>query len=451
MRMVHAASRKPLVTVITPTYNQGRFIQQTIDSVLGQTYSEIEFIVLDSLSTDETGEVLAKYSGQIASVIRERDAGQSDAIVKGFKRARGDLVGWINSDDILHPECVQRIVDAYVRHPEAVLFYSGKIDIIDEAGRYSRTVDCVVKDFESLLRKSNTLVQPGSFYRRDAVVSVGYLDASLRYSMDLDLWLRLLRYGRGVNIGGAPVAAYREWGGTKTSTGNVCLLREREALIRRHGGRLIDSTIVNIRLQIVALTMRRALGVEKLRRFAATSVRVVASTLYYGFAMHLPASSSRYTRWCRTIREVLARPLFASVGKNINIEKGASFGSGARVRIGNNSGIGVNCRLFGDVSIGANVMMGPETVFLTTSHATSRTDVPMIEQGFDPPRPIVIGDDVWIGTRCTFLPGVNIGSGAIIAACSVVTRDVPEYAIVAGNPARFVRDRRHPKSCGLDD
>lgn len=170
-------------------------------------------------------------------------------------------------------------------------------------------------------------------------------------------------------------------------------------------------------------------------------IRVICLFSYYGFASHLPASSSRYTGWCRSIRKLLCTPLFRSAGKNINIEKGAFFGSGAKVSIGDNSGIGVNCKLLGEVTIGKNVMMGPEVVFITTTHDHSRVDVPMIAQGFSDDRPIIISDDVWLGTRCTVLPGVTIGKGVIVGAASVVTKSVPDKVVVAGNPARVIKHR----------
>jgi maltose O-acetyltransferase len=162
---------------------------------------------------------------------------------------------------------------------------------------------------------------------------------------------------------------------------------------------------------------------------------------YYGLASHLPASTNRYTRWCRTIRRLLCSRLFVGAGNNINIEKGAFFGTGRKVNIGDNSGIGVDCKLYGVVNIGKNVMMGPVVVFFTATHDHTWVDIPMIEQGFSEEKPITIGDDVWIGARSTFLPGVTIGKGVIVGAASVVTKSFPDYTVIAGNPARVVKHR----------
>jgi maltose O-acetyltransferase len=141
------------------------------------------------------------------------------------------------------------------------------------------------------------------------------------------------------------------------------------------------------------------------------------------------------------LRRCITKALFRRAGRNINIEKGAYFGDGSQIEIGDNSGIGVNCRACGPIKIGDNVMMGPEVIILTINHKYDRLDVPMLEQGHDLPEPVTIGDDVWIGTRAIILPGISVGKGAIIGAASMVTKDVPEYAVVCGNPAKVFKYR----------
>jgi len=243
-------TNKPLVTIITPTFNQGQFIEETIKSVLAQTYQNIEYIILDAMSTDNTATILDRYSDKITNIIREKDKGQSDAIVKGFKLSKGELVGWINSDDILYPDCIEKIVNAYQHTPEAVLFYNSKINIISEDGSFNNLVDVPVLDKDQLLRHSPKLVQPGSFYKKDALIKVDYFNDSLQFSMDLDLWLRLLTIWRCINLGSKPIASYREWGGTKTSTGDTILLTERKALLLSHGATLKDKTIRTIHFSL---------------------------------------------------------------------------------------------------------------------------------------------------------------------------------------------------------
>ena len=171
------------------------------------------------------------------------------------------------------------------------------------------------------------------------------------------------------------------------------------------------------------------------------ATNTLALVAYYLFAQHLPASSSKPGKWARYVRRFICRKIFKSAGKNINIEKGAYFGDGAQIEIGDNSGIGVNCQVCGPVKIGNDVMMGEDVIILTQNHKFDRLDIPMRQQGYYPSAPIVVGDDVWIGTRVIILPGVTIGKGVVIGAGAIVTKDIPEYAIAVGTPARVIKYR----------
>jgi maltose O-acetyltransferase len=128
-------------------------------------------------------------------------------------------------------------------------------------------------------------------------------------------------------------------------------------------------------------------------------------------------------------------------GQSINIEHGAYIGSGRNLSIGDRSSVGVRAEIHGPTTIGRDVMMGPEVLIYALAHGTERLDIPMIEQGYAPPRTVTIGDDVWIGARAIILPGVTIGSGAVVGAGAVVAKDVPPRSVCVGNPARVVRIR----------
>jgi len=166
--------------------------------------------------------------------------------------------------------------------------------------------------------------------------------------------------------------------------------------------------------------------------------------LYYFIARHLPGSDMPYSLGAKRIRRFLCKRIFKKAGKNINIEHGAFFVSGRDIEIGDNSGLGLNCRITGPLKIGSYVMMGPDVMIFTQNHRNDRLDIPMMLQT-DPKKPVVIGDDVWIAARAIILPGVTIGKGAIIGAGAVVTKDVPEYAVVGGNPARVIRYRNQER------
>lgn len=162
---------------------------------------------------------------------------------------------------------------------------------------------------------------------------------------------------------------------------------------------------------------------------------------YYGFARFLPASTSPLTHWTREIRRFVCYPIFDYCGKNINIERGANFSMGRSISIGSGSGLGINSAVHGPLKIGDNVMMGPDVTILTHTHNIERTDIPMRLQGMRVSE-VVIGNDVWIGMRVIIMPGVKIGNGVVIGAGAVVTKDVPDYAIVGGVPARIIKFRK---------
>lgn len=168
--------------------------------------------------------------------------------------------------------------------------------------------------------------------------------------------------------------------------------------------------------------------------------KIICYALYNLIAYHLPKGKNDYTGFFERIRAKLVRGYIDECGKNINIQRHAQIAR--RVKIGNYSGIGANSLIQGNVSIGNHVMMGPETYIYTQNHAFSRTDIPMDQQGFLPEKPVTIEDDVWIGARVTILPGVIIKRGSVIGAGSVVTKDVPEFSVAAGNPARIVKNRK---------
>ncbi len=187
---------------------------------------------------------------------------------------------------------------------------------------------------------------------------------------------------------------------------------------------------------------------EILRKLPRYLARKVCPYLYSNFAKWLPRSDQSGRNWCRVIRRMVCQPLFEQCGYNVNVEHGATINSIGAISIGSHSGIGINAYVQGPLTIGDHVMMGPEVMIYTSNHAISRIDLPMSLQGHMPSRPVVIGDDVWIGARVIILPGVTIGKGAVLGAGAVVAKDVPDWAIVVGNPAKVIKLR---SDCKLDE
>ena len=167
----------------------------------------------------------------------------------------------------------------------------------------------------------------------------------------------------------------------------------------------------------------------------------VRKKIYYVFylitAKWLP--ESRHMRIAKKLRGFWTKRIISYMGFNVNIERGARFTP--ELKIGNNSGIGISSEINGPVIIGNDVMMGPEVVIYTSGHKYEKLDIPMREQGSTEVRPVIIEDDVWIGRRAIIMPGIVVGKGAIIGAGAVVTKNVSQYSIVGGVPARVLKSR----------
>ena len=171
-----------------------------------------------------------------------------------------------------------------------------------------------------------------------------------------------------------------------------------------------------------------------------TFKKKIYHVFYKFFAAWLPISQR--SPCAQRVRVFWAKRIVKRMGKNVNIERNAHFGP--ELEIGDNSGVGIDCELYGPITIGCDVMMGPEVVIYTRGHRHDRTDITMIEQGFDDTRAVSIGNDVWIGRRVMIMPGVTIGNGCIIGAGAVVTKDIPDYSVVGGVPAKVIYNRKQP-------
>ncbi len=190
----------PRITVVTPSYNQGEYIEQTIESVLSQEYPDLEYIVMDGGSTDGTLDVLGRYDGRV-QWRSEKDRGQSHAINKGFRMASGEVLAFLNSDDVYEPGALRKVGAFFASHPEAA-WVTGKCRNIDQEGREIRRA---VKLYKNLWLKSRSYAalqvldyvsQPATFWHRRVIEKVGLFDEDLRYAMDYDYSLRVGRHFR---------------------------------------------------------------------------------------------------------------------------------------------------------------------------------------------------------------------------------------------------------------
>lgn len=223
----------PLVTVVTPSFNQGRYIEETILSVLNQDYPNIEYLVIDGGSTDNTLDVLRNYEGQL-TWISEPDRGQSHAINKGFRMARGEILCWLNSDDTYEAGALRMAVDYFTGHPD-IMMVCGGANLIDDNGNFLERITASLPfDLWSVVYLAQNIPQPATFFRKCIFDAIGMLDENLHWCMDWELWIRIGSRFK-VDCVEAVLANCRFYLETKTSTGGFKRWQEIVSVQRKYG------------------------------------------------------------------------------------------------------------------------------------------------------------------------------------------------------------------------
>jgi glycosyltransferase involved in cell wall biosynthesis len=182
----------PLVTIVTPSFNQAKYLERTIQSVLSQDYPNIEYMIVDGGSSDESVELIRKYANRLTWWVSEKDRGQTDAINKGFSRGKGEIFAWLNSDDTFEPGAIHEAVNAFQQHPEISAVY-GRANYIDENEKVIGQFPSAQTDYRKLRQGYVHVPQQACFFRADLWRKVGPLDPSFYFAMDYDLWVRLAK------------------------------------------------------------------------------------------------------------------------------------------------------------------------------------------------------------------------------------------------------------------
>ena len=209
------AEAKPLVSIVMPSYNQGRFLAEAIESVLDQEYPNLELLVLDGGSTDDSVDIIRSYEDRLAYWVSERDGGQPNALNNGFARARGELLGWLNSDDTLLPGAVTAVVGALEARDDALLAFGGTYET-DENGDRLRYVPPFEMSVDEMLRTSTYMTnQQGCLFRRRALELVGPMQEHRDLYFDAWFWISVALAGPVIAVH-RPLATYRLHEASKT-------------------------------------------------------------------------------------------------------------------------------------------------------------------------------------------------------------------------------------------
>lgn len=229
------------VSIVTPSYNQGRFIERTLKSVAIQSGAEIEHVVFDGGSTDNTVEILKRFRPPVRWVSK-KDKGQTDAVNQGICATDGEIIGWLNSDDIYYPGAIARVVAFFESHPEIDLVY-GMADHIDVDDHGYESYYSEPWNYERL-KESCFICQPALFFRRRLVEQYGLLDESLNYCMDYEYWLRLGRGGARFAYIEEKLAGSRMYPENKTLGSKVKVRKEINDVIKRYFGNVPDKWLI---------------------------------------------------------------------------------------------------------------------------------------------------------------------------------------------------------------
>ena len=222
----------PKISVITPSFNQAPFLEETIQSVLSQGYPDLEYIVMDGGSTDGSTEIIRKYADRLADWKSAKDGGQADAIRTGFASAAGEILCWLNSDDTIAPGTLKTVGEFFAANSFVDLVY-GDLNLVDAEGKYLYTARPLLR-LGILVYENAFIPQQAMFWRRSLYERVGGVDPGLRFAMDFDLVIRFLLAGANVRKLPGVLANYRWHPTAKSSTIRDVMEMEICELVRRH-------------------------------------------------------------------------------------------------------------------------------------------------------------------------------------------------------------------------
>gem|GEM_PF-407955 len=320
----------PSVSVITPSLNQGAYIRRTIGSVLSQCIPELDYVVVDGGSTDETLEILKQFEAKL-SWISEADKGQADAVNKGIIATNGEIIGWLNSDDIYYPGALRLVVSLFETH--------SNIDVIYGDGNHIATDDRIIEPYPTQpwnaerLKSTCYLCQPAVFFRRRVIDRFGLLDHRLRYCLDYEFWLRLSEGGATFLYVPEILAGSRLYPSTKTLAFRVKTVQETNHMLLRRLGYVPDEWLLSYARIFLNRKGIRRLNGGRLDSPITVPTAKGASAKPFGTMAAAPllamtavfVTLSASLRWNRCIRRSMIRTLSKWIRSHANVLSGRLF------------------------------------------------------------------------------------------------------------------------------
>lgn len=242
------------ISVVTVSFNQGQFIRDNIESVLSQKYSNFEHIIIDGGSTDNTVSILKEYSH--LNWVSEKDKGQSDGLNKGFNKASGDIIAWINSDDMLCPNSLAKINIFFLKNPNSSVLVGNQI-FIDKIGNITQVIKAKPFTYDWLINGAKSgVMQNSTFFRRSVFEKTGYLDESFHYTMDRDLFIRIAKHYKIYTLE-EDFAYFRVWESSKTYTSKIYFFKDLIKIKKKYNAPFFTRSTVWIAWQFCKEPFRR--------------------------------------------------------------------------------------------------------------------------------------------------------------------------------------------------
>jgi glycosyltransferase involved in cell wall biosynthesis len=285
--------KDPLISIVTPSFNQARFLEHAMDSVVTQDYPHIEYIIIDAQSTDGSIAIIKKHEKSLKYWVSEPDSGQSEAINKGWRRSTGDILAWLNADDSYCPGAVNTVADIFIKNPETILVH-GAANTYDQSGKdilftsYPFDMD----PYDMIASCGGVTTQPSVFIKRSVLDEVGYLNPDLHYIMDWEYWIRIgLHYGNHRFCKTNSILSNnRDWSGTKTNKGwnEICEENRRvlHDIYERHQD---DEKLVGIRSAAYRSSYRKQAELARINGCPAEALHHVFHSLMIEPLGHNPA------------------------------------------------------------------------------------------------------------------------------------------------------------------
>jgi glycosyltransferase involved in cell wall biosynthesis len=250
------------ISVLTPSFNQGEYIEENILSVINQGYPDFEHIIFDNCSTDNTLEILKKYPH--LKWVSETDEGQTDALNKALNIADGDIICWLNSDDLLIENSFREVINFFKINPDKYIVV-GNIIFIDDEGKFLWRQNAKQVDYECLLNGKQTVQQQSTFFRKEVFYKVGYFDEDYHFCMDHEFWIRSSREFGFFTIN-KDLAKFRRYRGTKTIDNEMGFIKDYIRFKRKHKARIFSYGNLRLLYSLIAYPFKKRIILRRIVR-----------------------------------------------------------------------------------------------------------------------------------------------------------------------------------------